>query len=147
MDEFLAKHLFHPPIIRWCQWRGCDQHTFANYLWTLACMLNLTDNPSGFLGWFFYGFWILATFFCVQRIALRPSTPVSPNRFMRIMAVVFSGVKVLGIIAGVALGRAVAIDLIDFFFLVVAFAEYARTIAKIPPRVTKERTNGVYVRS
>jgi hypothetical protein len=134
MDEFLAKHMFHPPIIGLCQWRGCDQHTVANYLWTIAAMIQLMDIPDNALDGVFYAFWIIATIFCIQRLVVAANTRVSPNLFMRLMSVGFTFMLMFF----VAAGKPLRFD--DMFFPVIAFAEYARTIVSIPPRKPKERS-------
>lgn len=136
MDAFFAKHMFHPVIIRWCQWRGCSQHVFANWCWTLALLTMLALAPHSSWGWILYFFIALACFFCIHRVALRPDQEVRPSPgFFRLLYVFFSLDQTIHLMLG---AETVTVD--DAAIYLVVLAEYARTIKTIPPLETKERS-------
>lgn len=132
VDQWLAKKLFHPVIIRMCWLLNRSQHWIANHLYWIGSLAMLYYAMND-------GEVILAVIWGFISIIETIKTGLSPNhegvsytivRYLLLVCWVFLGV-------GTALGKGV--EVLHIAFMLILVSEYARTIETIPPKPTKEK--------
>lgn len=134
MDIWAGKTLFIPLIIKVCQKAKITQYKFAAYGWAIAVMLLLTRRPEGVTDWIMYAIMVVIGVSFIAVAAVRPDLPRSPSSFMRVMAWFTVLVLVLPRVV-----MTLTFDYRELYWLLVLFAEYARTIDTIPPEEIKEK--------
>lgn len=133
-DEWLGLKLFHPPIIRFCQWTGYTQHRLHRDMWFAAGLYYAWRAAQDGDPW---PWTALLLFLCMVlglRAALRPASwPETGTRWFRVALWLILALELPAVVlTGEWLRPA------DNLWLLVA--EYAATIATIPPREKKART-------
>ncbi len=131
LDAWLAKHLFHPPIILVCQLTGCTQYALHRYLWWLLALISVaTDDHAS---WSMSAFNTLFAFARTLSAGFRPDRPTSSALALRMFFWALIAMDLLLTLPGAdGLGTLL-------YMLTALFAEYAATITTIPPREVRER--------
>jgi hypothetical protein len=130
-DEWMAKRVFSPIIIRVCQWTKTNQYVFADYAMVMAvfCFAGVSAQMIEF-GLYVVGFIFAAISVAVLALsAFFIGTPRPPSSFWRAFGWVLLALTALEIFLGVA-NRQFTIMIWIFH----QFAQYARLIDSIPPR-------------
>lgn len=140
IDYWIGTKLFHPPIIWLCQRTGMSQWAIASYAWmvggfSLLMQIRIFGPGSNVL------FAILAIFVAVAATlaaALIPDIPRRPSAYFRffiwfVTAIGLADLVVWPSYANAHLMWGFAWDLCGLI------AEYAKTIATIPPRTLPKR--------
>ncbi|RIV79537.1 hypothetical protein [Pelagerythrobacter aerophilus] len=134
-DEWLGLKLFHPPIIRFCQWTGYTQHRLHRDMWFAAGLYITWRSVQDGDHWLWTVMLLAGCLILGLRAALLPATwPESGTRWFR---VAMWCVLALELPAAVLAGK--WLNLADTVWLLTA--EYAATITTIPPREKKARTS------
>ncbi|MFC3442751.1 hypothetical protein ACFOKF_16370 [Sphingobium rhizovicinum] len=131
LDAWLAKTLFHPPIILACQLTRQTQHAMHRALWFLvACHLTYYSQGGSWGLLAFVWFYTIWMFVWAAAFADHPSFSFGVFRFVIWLGF---GMEALGTIGT---GEIRAIQIREVMIL---FAEYAATIRSIPPRRPREK--------
>ena len=130
IDAWIGKRIMHPPIIWVCQRAKVSQYAVYRYAWWIVALHWLWLSRDAGLG--HRTFLILFALMQTVNAGLAPDRPVRSALAFRVMLAFL-------IALGVFLGDSVAEVLNTALALV---AEYAATIATIPPRKLPERRTG-----
>ena len=129
IDAWLAKHLFHPPVILLCQLTGMTQYAIYRYIWWVVALVLLAR--SGGVHWSWQAVIIIFTLGRTLSAGWKPDRPAEASGFLRAVFLLTLPLYLLALVAfGKGFGAAQTIALL--------FAEYAVTIRTIPPRSTRE---------
>jgi len=132
-DAWAGLRLFHPPIIRFCQWTGYTQWRLRRDMWFAAARyFAWAASRDGDPWW-----WIAVLLaMCVAMGARAALVPASGPEVRRAfwMRVLLWGVLALSL--PVAIVETRPLDLLDNLWLLTA--EYAATISDIPPREKRQ---------
>lgn len=141
-DAWIGKHLFVPPIVRWCQFTGMTQHAVASYCSWISGLVWLwcVDISDSWFLWFLYGIMVLAVIFNTIRAGMTPDTPSRPMPWLRKFIEVWLVIDLsLGVAVLVVDGHAGALlHWTTPFWLLILIGEWASTITTIPPKEVKE---------
>lgn len=133
IDAWLAKKIFFPPIIKWCQTFDWNQYQFYRRGWVLTMMFYFFSSWQTDL-WFItaiMGFGIFL--FTASSVILDDQPMNSGSHEIRLLYVA------LGIICvfGVSLGD--DFTMFHVGLVIAIFSEYARAITTIPPKEKEDR--------
>ena len=140
IDYWIGTRFFHPPIISLCQRTGMSQWAVASYAWmaggfSLLMQIRITGPQSSIL------YAVVATVVAVAATlaaALIPNTPRRPSAYFRFFICLVTAIGLADLIVWPSRANA---DLMWGFGwdLCGLIAEYAKTIATIPPRSIRIR--------
>jgi hypothetical protein len=140
VDFWIGTHLFHPPIIWLCQRTGMTQYAFAGYAWLAAIFTLVADMRTGNAGDVVWSVVIsLLAVFNTVLTAINPDMPRRPSFTVRMFIWAVAAIGAVDLLAHYRMTGEVKADwglAWDAFALT---AEYAKTIATIPPRKRRER--------
>lgn len=130
LDAWLAKTLFHPPIILACQITRQTQYAMHKALWFFAaCHATYYAQGSSWAVLAFY--WSYAVFVFVWAAAFADDHSFSFGLFRFVIWLSFAMEAVATAITG-------EIRHVQVREVIILFAEYAATIRTIPPRRPRE---------
>ena len=142
LDQWIGKHIFHPPIIWICQRTGFSQYQLSRYLAWIGVAIFLVICPRS--SWSdFLLFTLIAIILVVRTILLgvgsdRPMQSLGSTRFIALFAIAYNLLRITVIFVGY---KYVSFE--DLYlagsFLIMATAEYALTITTIPPHKNKKK--------
>jgi hypothetical protein len=122
-DAWAGLRLFHPPIIRFCQWTGYTQWRLHRDMWFAAALWMAWDS------WWWVAILLALCLAMGARAALVPAGEPEVRRAFWIRVLLWG---VLALSLPVVIVEARPLDLLDTLWLLTA--EYAATITDIPPR-------------
>lgn len=131
LDAWLAKTLFHPPIILACQLTRQTQYAIYRALWFFAACHATYYAPLG--GWFWPVFAWTCTIILFLNAVMVPDVGVRSWGAFRLIIWIF---VLLGAVVTALNGDVRPTQVREFIIL---FAEYAATIRSIPPRRPREK--------
>ena len=146
VDRWLAKRLFVPVIIKWCQKTKMTQYAVFSYCWMAAIMSQIWfwKASKSWIGWFMWALVLLCGVFSVIRAGLSPDTPI-PDRpiFRRVMLATVILLDLIPSVLLTAVTRNLSnlLDHVMAYNMLVLTAEYALTITRIPPEEKKRSTS------
>jgi hypothetical protein len=128
-DAWAGLRLFHPPIIRFCQWTGYTQWRLHRDMWFAAALWITWDSWRDGDPWWWVAILLALCIVMGARAAFVPAGEPETGRALW-MRMLLWGILALSLPIVVAEGR--PFELLDNLWLLTA--EYAATITDIPPR-------------
>jgi len=134
IDAWLAKKIFFPPIIKWCQTFDWNQYQFYRRGWVLTMMFYFFSAWQS-------NIWIITAFTGFGLFVFTASSVVLDDRPMDVGSPVFRLLFVaLGIICVFELfSGSDDFNMFHVGLTLAIFSEYARAITTIPPKEKEDR--------